>query len=72
MNDCLTCTEVPADEMGADDCCPESRRPCGHHCNCVWIQDCCHWCDGEFDEDGETWRVPLKAPALVAPEGGDR
>ena len=28
--------------------CPNSKRPCGHHCNCSWTQDICHWCGKEF------------------------
>lgn len=47
MNDdeCITCGEgLPKGE------CPSSRRPCGHHCNCSWVQDVCHWCGKEFGE----------------------
>lgn len=40
---CLSCREgAPLDE------CPESKRPCGHHCNCSWQLDVCHWCGGQF------------------------
>lgn len=28
--------------------CPNSERPCGHHCNCSWIHDHCHWCGKDF------------------------
>jgi len=31
--------------------CPNSRRPCGHHCNCSWSQEVCCWCGKEFGED---------------------
>lgn len=57
-----------AEEAGEAECyscgdpaagtCPQSKRPCGHHCNCSWVHDHCHWCDKEFGEtpaaaDGE-------------------
>lgn len=32
--------------------CPTSKRPCGHHCNCSWVHDSCHWCGVEFGEEG--------------------
>lgn len=48
-DECLTCGEVD----NAEGECPNSKRPCGHHCNCSWIHDCCHWCGAEMDEDGE-------------------
>lgn len=41
-DECLTCGELD----GAEGECPNSKRPCGHHCNCSWIHDCCHWCGG--------------------------
>ncbi len=45
--ECASCPEgMPRGE------CEESRRPCGHHCNCSWDQDICHWCGAEFGEDG--------------------
>lgn len=45
-DECLSCGEqMPANE------CPKAQRPCGHHCNCSWIHDCCHWCGVEFGED---------------------
>lgn len=50
--ECSTCAEgdYPKGE------CPSSKRPCGHHCNCSWIHDCCHWCGGQYDEgpDGDS------------------
>lgn len=50
--ECSTCAEggYPKGE------CPASRRPCGHHCNCSWVHDCCHWCGGEYAEasDGDS------------------
>lgn len=49
VDECLTCGEL----AGAEGECPRSKRPCGHHCNCSWIHDCCHWCGAEMDEDGE-------------------
>jgi hypothetical protein len=47
IDDCLTCSEGMAEGE-----CPKSKRTCGHHCNCSWIQDCCHWCGIEIGEDG--------------------
>jgi hypothetical protein len=44
-NECITCTEDPPDARRGE--CPKSRRPCGHHCNCSWIQDACCWCGWE-------------------------
>lgn len=49
--DCADCGELMPEQ-----CCPKSRRPCGHHCDCVWTQDTCHWCGVEFHGDGlEIW-----------------
>lgn len=43
--ECVSCGEaIPLNE------CPKSERPCGHHCNCSWTNDHCHWCDAEFGE----------------------
>jgi hypothetical protein len=49
-NECITCIEDPPDARRGE--CPNSRRPCGHHCNCSWIHDACCWCgwkEGEGD-----------------------
>ena len=43
-SECGSCGESPRDE------CPKSKRPCGHHCNHVWIHDACDWCGAEFGE----------------------
>jgi hypothetical protein len=52
--ECLTCGESnAAGKPYATNECPASNRPCGHHCNCSWIHDCCHWCDAEMGEGGE-------------------
>ena len=51
-DECFTCGEggFPLNE------CPKSERQCGHHCNCSWVHDCCHWCGVEFHGDGlEVW-----------------
>ncbi len=45
-DDCAGCGEH--DPIGE---CPKSRRTCGHHCNCIWVHDHCHWCD--YEEQGE-------------------
>lgn len=43
---CTSCDErMPLRE------CPQSKRACGHHCNCSWTQDVCHWCGQTFSED---------------------
>ena len=39
---CGSCGESPENE------CPDSKRPCGHHCNHVWTHDACDWCGQEF------------------------
>lgn len=43
--ECISCGE----EIPEGDC-PQSKRPCGHHCDCSWIHDICHWCGAEFGE----------------------
>lgn len=47
--DCSSCgyTEEESDIRNNE--CPQSRRPCGHHCNCSWTQDECCWCGKEFE-----------------------
>ena len=48
-DECLTCSENdPRYPKGE---CHKSERPCGHHCNCSWTQDTCHWCGIEIGED---------------------
>jgi hypothetical protein len=45
---CFSCTEGnPEGE------CPNSNLSCGHHCDCSWTQDICHYCGKEFGEEGE-------------------
>lgn len=46
--DCISCEE----EMPEHEC-PESKRPCGHHCNCSWCHDKYCWCGREFGEEEE-------------------
>lgn len=59
MDECLSCEqEMPRGE------CFASARSCGHHCNCSWTQDFCHWCGEEF---GETSGVP----AVIGPNQGE-
>lgn len=61
-------TDNDSEEEGCGSCgddflpegeCVSSQRPCGHHCNHCWTQDCCHWCDGEMVDppDGEYWEA---------------
>lgn len=46
--ECAACPEgIPKGE------CKQSKRPCGHHCNCSFEHDHCHWCDKWFGEDGK-------------------
>lgn len=55
MAECDTCADptIPGSQDGAPKGeCPKSERACGHHCNCSWVHDCCHWCGVEFGEDG--------------------
>jgi hypothetical protein len=49
---CLSCGDPDA----ACNECPNSKRPCGHHCDCSWSLDICHWCGAEFggDDDGQS------------------
>jgi hypothetical protein len=42
-DDCASCGD-PACPEGE---CPDSKRPCGHHCNHIWTHDACHWCGHE-------------------------
>lgn len=37
--ECLPCAE------GDKSRCKRTRRPCGHHCDHVWMDDVCCWCD---------------------------
>lgn len=52
-NECIDCAEG----VNPFDKCPQSKRPCGHHCNCVWVHDHCHWCGMESEEtdNGADW-----------------
>ena len=48
VDECSSCSEM--EPLGE---CPKSKRECGHHCNCIWTQDICHFCGGEINDDGE-------------------
>ncbi len=61
MDECLTCGELD----GVEGECPNSKRPCGHHCNHVWDADICHWCGAEVNEDGDL--IPNFVPASWVP-----
>lgn len=50
MSECLTCGELD----GVENECPMSERLCGHHCNCTWIHDYCHWCDTGIESEPES------------------
>ena len=44
-DDCSSCGEnMPKNE------CPNSKRPCGHHCNHSWSHDVCCWCGQAWGE----------------------
>ena len=66
-DECLTCLEggYPEGE------CDKSLRPCGHHCNHSWEQDCCHWCGAELVEDENGDFTLLVVPALVGAVQGE-
>lgn len=44
LGECATCGEIE----GVEGECPESQRPCGHHCNHIWTHDACCWCKVEL------------------------
>lgn len=46
LTECLSCTEGTEEAV-----CPDSRRPCGHHCNHTWTHDVCDWCGQEVDPE---------------------
>lgn len=62
-DECGSCGESPLNE------CPKSQRPCGHHCNHVWIHDACDWCGKEFG--AEEPALTAKAKAKAWDEGFD-
>lgn len=42
--ECVSCNEgLPLNE------CPQSKRPCGHHCNHSWSHEECCWCGKVFE-----------------------
>lgn len=47
--------------------CPQTKRPCGHHCECLWSQDVCHWCGVEITDSGEVGAIP-EPPSIAAPD----
>lgn len=51
--ECDTCADDPRHAVYPIGECKASERRCGHHCNCSWVHDCCHWCGTEFGGDGE-------------------
>jgi len=51
-DECISCDGVTPENE-----CPDSERPCGHHCNCSWIHDHCHWCGVEFGEEGKETKM---------------
>lgn len=58
-NECATCGEDVEENE-----CPNSPRPCGHHCNHSWTHDSCCWCGTEWDGEDE---IPPDQNREIAP-----
>lgn len=58
-SECGSCTEG-VDDISDTPACPESKRPCGHHCNHVWTHDECDWCGAVFGADDEPSTSPVE------------
>jgi hypothetical protein len=57
--ECSSCSEgFPEKE------CPNSQRPCGHHCNHSLSHDACCWCGAEWGEGGEEIQAERANPAV--------
>jgi hypothetical protein len=56
---CICCEESDPDELGGDFVCPQSKRPCGHHCNHVWSHEICCWCGKEWFEVEDSPEVEM-------------
>lgn len=54
-SDCIDCEGEPDDELGLPEQCPDSKRPCGHHCNHSWSHEVCCWCNKIWigEDDGQ-------------------
>lgn len=51
---CGTCGEIEAHLVDPEsEKCPQSKVPCGHHCNHSWTHDICCWCRGHWGEGGK-------------------
>lgn len=61
--DCYSCGE----EGPKNGECLGSKRPCGHHCNCIWIYDVCHWCGAYINDEGELISVQPGTPPVHVP-----
>lgn len=59
VEECYSCGDPGAGS------CSHSKRSCGHHCNCSWVHDRCHWCGAEFGEDELARPRPRQAAAAV-------
>lgn len=59
-SECASCEEDVPDAPRGE--CPNSKRDCGHHCNCSWTQDACCWCGIEFLGDDETQQGEVRKP----------
>lgn len=58
LGECVSCGESPSP------LCSESKRGCGHHCNCSWVHDKCCWCGVEFGEDAQASTSAQSSPDL--------
>lgn len=50
-DECLSCGEEG--DQDPEMKCPSAKRSCGHHCNCIWVHDRCHWCPAHITFDGD-------------------
>lgn len=51
-DECWECDQE-AEGLGTGEVCPNSQRPCQHHCNHADTSDLCHWCGMSWGaEDG--------------------
>lgn len=47
-DECFSCVEETEEQP--EDQCPQSKRPCGHHCNHAWTDEECCWCGKVFGD----------------------
>jgi hypothetical protein len=59
-DECDQCADEAEFDDPENEVCPNSQRPCQHHCNHQYSHDHCHWCGAEWGEDGV--RTDAKRP----------